>query len=152
MNAIIRRFDRAPLEDRLLRANPAQPPRPKSQGQGPGRPMGPPGSGYGGSGHVPSGHGSVSSHASTSHGAPTRQYSSGNGPASGQSSASGQGAASANPSASAHGAASGQASGANPSATADGENRPPRRRKGSAKRPSSGGPQTPFAEELAKAL
>lgn len=29
MNAIIRRFDRAPLEDRLLRANPAQPPRPK---------------------------------------------------------------------------------------------------------------------------
>ena len=26
MNAIIRRFDRAPLEDRLLRANPAQPP------------------------------------------------------------------------------------------------------------------------------
>ena len=30
MNAIIRRFDRAPLEDRLLRANPAQPPKPKS--------------------------------------------------------------------------------------------------------------------------
>ncbi|MBI1897127.1 MAG: hypothetical protein HYS04_11485 [Acidobacteria bacterium] len=29
MQAIIRRFDRAPLEDRLLRANPAQPPRPK---------------------------------------------------------------------------------------------------------------------------
>jgi RNA recognition motif-containing protein len=29
MNSIIRRFDRAPLEDRLLRANPAQPPRPK---------------------------------------------------------------------------------------------------------------------------
>ena len=28
MNAIIRRFDRAPLEDRLLRANPAQPPKP----------------------------------------------------------------------------------------------------------------------------
>src|ERR1041385_268171 len=31
MNLIIRRFDRAPLEDRLLRANPAQPP--KSRGQ-----------------------------------------------------------------------------------------------------------------------
>jgi RNA recognition motif-containing protein len=30
MNMIIRRFDRAPLEDRLLRANPAQPPRPKT--------------------------------------------------------------------------------------------------------------------------
>ena len=27
MHSIIRRFDRAPLEDRLLRANPAQPPR-----------------------------------------------------------------------------------------------------------------------------
>src|SRR5881397_204909 len=31
MNAIIRRFDRAPLEDRLLRANPAQPTKPKGQ-------------------------------------------------------------------------------------------------------------------------
>ena len=31
MNSIIRRFDRAPLEDRLLRANPAQPARPKGQ-------------------------------------------------------------------------------------------------------------------------
>jgi RNA recognition motif-containing protein len=36
MNLIIRRFDRAPLEDRLLRANQAQPPRSKSQGQGAG--------------------------------------------------------------------------------------------------------------------
>src|SRR5579864_9348760 len=36
MNLIIRRFDRAPLEDRLLRANQAQPPRSKSQGQGQG--------------------------------------------------------------------------------------------------------------------
>ncbi|MGH9608636.1 MAG: RNA recognition motif domain-containing protein [Bryobacteraceae bacterium] len=33
MNAIIRRFDRAPLEDRLLRANPAQPPKSKSAGK-----------------------------------------------------------------------------------------------------------------------
>lgn len=31
MNAIIRRFDRAPLEERLLRANQAQPPRQKGQ-------------------------------------------------------------------------------------------------------------------------
>jgi RNA recognition motif-containing protein len=30
MQSIIRRFDRAPLEDRLLRANPAQPPRGRS--------------------------------------------------------------------------------------------------------------------------
>jgi RNA recognition motif-containing protein len=45
MNSIIRRFDRAPLEDRLLRANPAQPPKPKGQtgpgGPGAGRPAGP---------------------------------------------------------------------------------------------------------------
>lgn len=40
MNAIIRRFDRAPLEDRLLRANPAQPPK---SGKGPSAPRsGPP--------------------------------------------------------------------------------------------------------------
>ncbi len=31
MHSIIRRFDRAPLEDKLLRANPAQPPRSKGQ-------------------------------------------------------------------------------------------------------------------------
>jgi RNA recognition motif-containing protein len=36
MNAIIKRFDRAPLEDRLLRANPAQPPKSKT----PARPAG----------------------------------------------------------------------------------------------------------------
>jgi RNA recognition motif-containing protein len=35
MNLIIRRFDRAPLEDRLLRANQAQPPRSKGAGPGP---------------------------------------------------------------------------------------------------------------------
>jgi RNA recognition motif-containing protein len=33
MQSIIRRFDRAPLEDRLLRANPAQPPKSKSAGR-----------------------------------------------------------------------------------------------------------------------
>lgn len=38
MNAIIRRFDRAPLEDRMLRANPAQPPRAKGQAKAPERP------------------------------------------------------------------------------------------------------------------
>ena len=43
MNSIIRRFDRAPLEDRLLRANPAQPPKPKGQsGPGSGPPSGRP--------------------------------------------------------------------------------------------------------------
>ena len=40
MNSIIRRFDRAPLEDRLLRANPAQPPK---SGKGPaGKTVAPP--------------------------------------------------------------------------------------------------------------
>src|SRR5690242_21422403 len=33
MASIIRRFDRAPLEDRLLRANPAQPPKGKETGR-----------------------------------------------------------------------------------------------------------------------
>ncbi len=47
MNSIIRRFDRAPLEDRLLRANPAQPPKAKGDKGGlPARgPMGAPGAG-----------------------------------------------------------------------------------------------------------
>ncbi len=34
MNLIIRRFDRAPLEDRLLRANQAQPPRSRTSSPG----------------------------------------------------------------------------------------------------------------------
>lgn len=42
MNLIIRRFDRAPLEDRLLRANQAQPPKSKSQPQGQQAPAGQP--------------------------------------------------------------------------------------------------------------
>ena len=39
MNLIIRRFDRAPLEDRLLRANQAQPPKSKGPGVGPPGPV-----------------------------------------------------------------------------------------------------------------
>ena len=111
MNSIIRRFDRAPLEDRLLRANPAQPPKPKS-GVGPssGRPSGPPHSG---------------SHA---------------GPHTGHS--SGQSAGSS---------AQSQAPAGAPAT----EQRPPRwtnkKSNGGGKRPS-GGPQSPFAEELAKVL
>jgi RNA recognition motif-containing protein len=93
MNAIIRRFDRAPLEDRMLRANPAQPPKPKGQGTGPiSRPMG-----------------------------------------SGQAAVQAQG----------------------PAPTGD---RPPRRTNkkpsgnGGPRRGGNGGPQSAFAEELAKAL
>lgn len=39
MMAIIKRFDRAPLEDRLLRANPAQPPKSKGARGAAGRPQ-----------------------------------------------------------------------------------------------------------------
>ncbi len=54
MMSVIRRFDRAPLEDRILRANQAQPPRPKGAirpagaGSGPGIGAGPgPATGFG---------------------------------------------------------------------------------------------------------
>src|ERR1700691_5949962 len=61
MNSIIRRFDRAPLEDRLLRANQAQPPRSK----GPGRPGGGPGySGAPGGSGGPGGYGGGRPHQS----------------------------------------------------------------------------------------
>jgi hypothetical protein len=144
MNAIIRRFDRAPLEDRLLRANPAQPPRPKGQTQGPGRPQG------------SAGHGS-------SFGGPRRDSpsSASSGDSSGAGSAHNAGSTHNAGSAhnvgtthnvvSGHGVAGGAPAGSsqvNPTAEA----RPPRRRKGSAKRPNGGGAQTAFAEELAKAL
>src|SRR5712692_7257778 len=111
MNAIIRRFDRAPLEDRLLRPNRAQPPKPKGPGQVPG-PRERPGSGGGGhaGGQAPQG----------SAPAPTAGVA---GPA--------------------------QASGQSQPPIMD---RPPRRGKKSAKRSGGGGSQSPFAEELAKAL
>jgi len=118
MNSIIRRFDRAPLEDRLLRANPAQPPKPKGAAR-PGdrpergpehRPERPP---Y----HAP---------VSATHGAPQAAASA---PVSSQSS---------------------------PAATAApvADQRPPRRGKRSAAgaKRAAGGPQSAFAEELAKAL
>jgi RNA recognition motif-containing protein len=42
MQSIIRRFDRAPLEDRLLRANAAQPPKGKDAARGPQSAVAPP--------------------------------------------------------------------------------------------------------------
>ena len=112
MNSIIRRFDRAPLEDRLLRANPAQPPRPKGAGgRPPDRPGGP------GASHA----------APASHGAE-------------------------------RGAVAGQRAAHTESHTAPqgSEHRPPppprRAKKTFAKRSESRGPQSSFAEELAKAL
>ena len=108
MNAIIRRFDRAPLEDRLLRANPAQPPKPKGQV----RPSSGPDRSPGHAGGGPSGHAVPHAvpHAQPSQGAPQ-------GPA------------------------------------AHVEQRPPRRgKKSGGKKPNGGGPNSAFAEELAKAL
>ena len=101
MNSIIRRFDRAPLEDRLLRANPAQPARPKGQGRPPGGPGGPGPSQGAQAGHI--------AERGTGQGAPHSS-----------------------------------------------EHRPPplprRVKKTFAKRSESRGPQSSFAEELAKAL
>ncbi|HVP00720.1 MAG TPA: RNA-binding protein [Bryobacteraceae bacterium] len=113
MNSIIRRFDRAPLEDRLLRANPAQPPKPKGQG----RPGDRPERGFHGGGQAGPGH-----HAAPHAAAPTQS-------------------AATPPAAAATGA---------PAA----EQRPPRRGKRSAAgaKRASNGPQSAFAEELAKAL
>jgi RNA recognition motif-containing protein len=128
MNSIIRRFDRAPLEDRLLRANPAQPPKPKGAtrpGDRPERPMG---------SDRPMDRGGER----TFHSPPPSQHAAP--PSSGAS-------------ASAHSAAA-----SSPTATASApvaDQRPPRRGKrsasGGAKR-TTGGPQSAFAEELAKAL
>ncbi len=108
MHSIIRRFDRAPLEDRLLRANPAQPPKskgpPPSSQQGPG----------------------------------------------GRSGASGPPPAASTPTAGAS-SFSGSASVAPPQ-TAAAFDRPRRTKKSAVKRSGSGGAQSAFAEELAKAL
>jgi RNA recognition motif-containing protein len=123
MNSIIRRFDRAPLEDRLLRANPAQPPKPKGATRPGDRPERgpehrpehrPERAPY----HAPS---------SVSHGAQ-------------------QPAASA--------AVSSQSSPVATAAAPVVDQRPPRRGKRSAAgaKRTTGGPQSAFAEELAKAL
>jgi RNA recognition motif-containing protein len=118
MNSIIRRFDRAPLEDRLLRANPAQPPKPKGQlrdDRGPSR--GPERSPERAPYHSP---------------APSHQSSA---------------AVMASSPTASHGSATATAA---PVA----DQRPPRRGKRSAAgaKRTAGGPQSAFAEELAKAL
>src|SRR5215470_18978232 len=48
MQSIIRRFDRAPLEDRMLRANPAQPPKGKDVPRGANQPANASANGAGG--------------------------------------------------------------------------------------------------------
>jgi len=121
MNSIIRRFDRAPLEDRLLRANPAQPARPKGQGRPPGAPGAGPAHGPS-AGHSSSGHGMGLTAAHTTGHTAVQSTSQGT-------------------------VAAGSAQGA--------EHRPPpprRSKKTFVKRSESRGPQSSFAEELAKAL
>jgi RNA recognition motif-containing protein len=122
MNSIIRRFDRAPLEDRLLRANPAQPPKPRGQVRpaGPGVSANPTGVV---ASHVPA------SHAPVGHN-PAGHSSAGHNPAGNSST----GHAPAN-----HGVAAA-------------DQRPPRRGKKSGKKSGTGSPSSAFAEELAKAL
>jgi len=121
MNSIIRRFDRAPLEDRLLRANTAQPPKPKGATRPGDRPER-------GPDHRPEHR-------------PERSY---HNPVP-ASHATGQAAATA-------AVASQSSSVATAAPVADA--RPPRRGKRSAAgaKRASGGPQSAFAEELAKAL
>ena len=112
MNSIIRRFDRAPLEDRLLRANQAQPPRSKVQAPGTGTSPG-------------------TSHA-TSHGT---SHATNSGTATGSRPP----------------VAAGPAGAASPAAL----DRGPRRERGGKKHKRAqnpNGPQSAFAEELAKAL
>ena len=125
MNSIIRRFDRAPLEDRLLRANPAQPPKPKGlvlRPGGSGMPASEGRSGsYGGGSHAPS-HGASQPSSQTTSQAPSQGM-----PPTASTVVGSQGI----------------------------DQRPPRRaKKVGPKRGSNGGggPQSAFAEELAKAL
>jgi RNA recognition motif-containing protein len=124
MNSIIRRFDRAPLEDRLLRANPAQPPKPK----GAPRTMGPMGHSDAPRTHSPSFGQSAPPHTGAHDRPPSGP------PAS---------AVQAGPA-----AQTGQ-----PAASAVAvEQRPPRRGKRGGKRNGNGSSNSAFAEELAKAL
>ena len=127
MNSIIRRFDRAPLEDRLLRANPAQPARPKGQTRPPGGPGAGPAQG------APTGH------SAGGFGGSGPRSGSGSGPSSGTSSVQSVGHTSAQ---------------ATPPTSEHRPPPPPRRAKKTfAKRSSEPrGPQSSFAEELAKAL
>jgi RNA recognition motif-containing protein len=151
MGSIIRRFDRAPLEDRMLRANPAQPPKPRAAG--PARPGGP---GFSGGPDRPSGGGygrpprQFQSHG-PSHGAPHGAAHTANHDA-GQEHASHSGATQVADAGSSQGlnqGSNGPAQGQGPAV----DQRPPRRgKRAGSKKSGTGGPSSAFAEELAKAL
>ncbi len=145
MNSIIRRFDRAPLEDRMLRANPAQPPKPKGSVRPGDRPEGRPGDrpgGYGGQSNGPGGYSRPPQHRS-----PSQEHGSAQ-------------SASHNPvHGSAHSPDAGSAQSAGEATSNQGaqstavDQRPPRRgKRAGGKKPGGNGPSSAFAEELAKAL
>ncbi len=162
MGSIIRRFDRAPLEDRMLRANPAQPPKPRTGGPaGPARPGGP---GFSGGSDRPSGGGydrrprQFQSHGpsqGTSHGTPHATHGTAHGPNqdAGQEHASHSEAGQMAEAESSH---SSGASSSGPNQGGQGpavDQRPPRRgKRAGGKKSGTGGPSSAFAEELAKAL
>jgi RNA recognition motif-containing protein len=162
MGSIIRRFDRAPLEDRMLRANPAQPPKPRTGGPaGPARPGGP---GFSGGPDRPSGGGygrpprQFQSHGpshGTSHGTPHGAHGTAHSATQdgGQEHASHSGAGQMTEAESSH---SSGASSNGPNQGGQGpavDQRPPRRgKRAGGKKPGTGGPSSAFAEELAKAL
>jgi RNA recognition motif-containing protein len=129
MGAIIRRFDRAPLEDRLLRANPAQPAKPKGQSRPGDRPVDRPAS------------------------APSSLHS---GPSGGQHALPAHASVHGNPHAGAPAHATphvGQTvSQRTVAQAAPTEQRPPRRGKKSGGKKPGGSSSSAFAEELAKAL
>ena len=126
MHLIIKRFDRAPLEDRLLRANPAQPPKSRS---------GPP---------APRREGQHFS-------APPTRAASVSAPASGAAASSTDSPASG-ATGSATGSASTGHSGSAMSGAASGHAMDRNRRGGKKHARKAQTPQTLFAEELAKAL
>jgi len=151
MNSIIRRFDRAPLEDRLLRANPAQPPKAK----GPIRPGGAPqAGGFHAGGGPPGGQPGFQPPVQSTfqRGGPRREY--GRGGAAGPPQSGASQNASLQTNAQADAQPSVQAGTPN-LAHVPADNvveRPPRRGKKSGKRPGGGVPPSAFAEELAKVL
>jgi len=156
MNSIIRRFDRAPLEDRLLRANPAQPPKAKTVA---GRPGGPPHAGPYGGPHAgrDSGGGArggydrgAASHSAAGHssGHSVGSRTAGSQAAGPAGSPTHEAAPHAQSDASAGSPPAGQAQ----APAAEHVDRPPRRGKKSGKKPGGGAPPSAFAEELAKVL
>jgi RNA recognition motif-containing protein len=161
MGSIIRRFDRAPLEDRMLRANPAQPPKPRTGGPaGPARPGGP---GFGperpsggGYGRPPRQYQSHGPSQGTSHGAPhgaqgTAQTANQD---AGQEHAPHSGANNVADAGSSHSSSAGS-NGPNQGGVQGPavDQRPPRRgKRAGGKKTGTGGPSSAFAEELAKAL